>query len=1157
MRACVVALVVSLFAFAHTLQIGAQAQGTQHPAATTPKGDVADLAEQLVAQAEKWFETLGAQGKMPRVFTGITRDARQLIIELDSLPFDQVKQREFLIWLGQRYDLVAYAYATRVMKQTVGRDDPVEALDIYASSFDKDVFANLSITRQPDGSIRYVRDVYLSEHAKEQTDQMFLGLHRPSHAASVKNSKEFEDVWATLEGKVFWRGVNKQANEPSGDEAGALITRALQLYASGNCEAALPLGEKAADLLRKQDRANSRDFAAALVAQALCHKKLVHVADAERLYRQAIDIYEKVAGANSRDLAITLDNLAALYAEHGRLSEAEQLRLRALQIFKATLDPASPHIATALQNLAVLYQYQGRVPDAQDTFLEALTIAEKAYGPDSRQVGVISDNLAGLYRSQRQFDKAEPLYLRAISIFRKTLGRDHPDSALALQNHAILLSETGRFEQAETGLQEALGINERLYGANHDTIAAALNTLVLHYIQQQRWPDALGPARRSAAISVQLSDRSKVRAPSEGGHTGSAFRRLVQVAYGAGASSSELMNEGYIAAQRALDTNAALALSQLAARHATGEGAVAGLLRERQDLVQELEGRDKLLIAAVAKTPDQRDRAGEDRLKSRVEEIGGRIDAIDRSLNKQAPEYAALSKPTPISIADTQALLKPDEALLQFIDLQSVGPAPETGFAWLVTKEGAEWVRLPVGTHGLARAVATLRCGLDAKRWLDGGEVLCGELLKLDRSDRAWLPFDLNAAFELYQTLIGPFEAKIKGKHLLVVPSGALTGLPLSVLVTEKPVEAVPLTLDGYRTAAWLGQRQPITVLPSVSSLKALRQFAKNSGATKPYLGIGNPLLDGAQDDYQFGAHLQEASAACARQATVPQVGDPTHRCKCQGPLTDYAKLFRGGNADIEAIRAWSPLPETADELCEVGRRLGVPESEILLGGHATEAALKGLSDQGRLADYGIVHFATHGALTGDVQGSAEPGLILTPPDKDMTDPKALDRDDGFLTASEIATLKLDADWVILSACNTAGGSGETAEALSGMARAFFYAGARALLVSHWEVGSDAAVKLVTRAFSEIASTPQTSRSEAFRISMRDLIQTGTLAEAHPSQWAPFVVVGEGSARVQLAIKQPTQPALTSAKGPPAKTSRTKAPKRATIPDWRTEIWRQ
>jgi CHAT domain-containing protein len=80
------------------------------------------------------------------------------------------------------------------------------------------------------------------------------------------------------------------------------------------------------------------------------------------------------------------------------------------------------------------------------------------------------------------------------------------------------------------------------------------------------------------------------------------------------------------------------------------------------------------------------------------------------------------------------------------------------------------------------------------------------------------------------------------------------------------------------------------------------------------------------------------------------------------------------------------------------------------------------------------------------------------------------------------------------------------------MARAFFYAGARALLASHWEVGSEAAVKLTTRAFAELNAKPTTGRAEAFRISMRDLIEKGTLGEAHPSQWAPFVVVGEGAA---------------------------------------------
>jgi CHAT domain-containing protein len=374
------------------------------------------------------------------------------------------------------------------------------------------------------------------------------------------------------------------------------------------------------------------------------------------------------------------------------------------------------------------------------------------------------------------------------------------------------------------------------------------------------------------------------------------------------------------------------------------------------------------------------------------------------------------------------------------------------------------------------------------------------------------LPFDLARAHELYKELLGPVEDLIKGKHLLIVPTGPLTSLPLNVLVTAPPKTAIPDKFAGYREVAWLGSRQTILVLPSVASLKTLRQFAKASRATKPYLGIGNPLLDGPQDHPQWGAHYKkQAQAARAKQQCPKTLADRIASATAR-PLVGFAKLFRGAQADIEEVHAWTPLPESANELCAVGRRLGVPDSEILLGARATETALKDLSEGGRLAEYAILHFATHGALTGQVQGSAEPGLILTPPPKGTSDAKALERDDGFLTASEIATLKLDADWVILSACNTAGGSGETAEALSGMARAFFYAGARALLVSHWEVGSDAAIKLTTRAFAELKANPKIARAEAFRISMREMIEKGPPVEAHPSQWAPFVVVGEGAA---------------------------------------------
>jgi CHAT domain-containing protein len=116
------------------------------------------------------------------------------------------------------------------------------------------------------------------------------------------------------------------------------------------------------------------------------------------------------------------------------------------------------------------------------------------------------------------------------------------------------------------------------------------------------------------------------------------------------------------------------------------------------------------------------------------------------------------------------------------------------------------------------------------------------------------------------------------------------------------------------------------------------------------------------------------------------------------------------------------------------------------------------------------------------------------------------------LSASEIAALKLDADWVILSACNTAGGEAEGAQALSGLARAFFYAGARALLVSHWYVDSNATVTLIKGAFAELKANPKLGRAEALRRSMLALIDKGSAAKAHPAVWAPFVVVGEGGA---------------------------------------------
>ena len=143
------------------------------------------------------------------------------------------------------------------------------------------------------------------------------------------------------------------------------------------------------------------------------------------------------------------------------------------------------------------------------------------------------------------------------------------------------------------------------------------------------------------------------------------------------------------------------------------------------------------------------------------------------------------------------------------------------------------------------------------------------------------------------------------------------------------------------------------------------------------------------------------------------------------------------------------PLHDTADELVRWQRTSArARRHRARSQGHRNRA------EETDLTKYRVIHFATHGTIAGEIEGTSEPGLILTPPTEQT------ELDDGYLSASEVAALKLDADWVILSACNTAAGGANGAEALSGLARAFFYAGARALLVSHWSVDSAATVKL-------------------------------------------------------------------------------------------------
>ena len=548
--------------------------------------------------------------------------------------------------------------------------------------------------------------------------------------------------------------------------------------------------------------------------------------------------------------------------------------------------------------------------------------------------------------------------------------------------------------------------------------------------------------------------------------------------------------------------------------------------------------RTRQLIAAKSEEPAKRKADAEKALADRLVAIDTRLAEIDRRLARDFPDYAALASPAPVSVAEVQAQLGADEALVLFLDTPELKPVPEETFIWVVTKSGVDWVRSDLGTAALTREVAALRCGLDATAWYSEGAEKCAKALgiSLDKAPgpNQPLPFDHARAHKLYAALFGEVQGLIKGKHLLIVPSGPLTQLPFQVLVTKPP------TSSDHRAVAWLAREHAITVLPAVSSLKALRRVGKPSAAPRPMIGFGNPLLDGPDARYANRAKLAREKQRCPEGRSQRMAAIVGHRGGVSRVET------RSGLADVSHIKMQVPLPETADELCAVAQDVKAEARDIRLGAQATEREIKRLSASGELAKYRMVHFATHGVLAGQLDGTHEPGLILTPPDK------ATEEDDGYLSASEIAALKLDADWVILSACNTAAGAATSAEALSGLARAFIYAQARALLVSHWEVYSDATVKLITTAIREMARDPKVGRAEALRRSMLALIDKGEPHEAHPAYWAPFVVVGEGG--TDAAVTTGATTVTNMKKVPTAAKNQKPAPRPQE--DWRVEILR-
>jgi CHAT domain-containing protein len=321
-------------------------------------------------------------------------------------------------------------------------------------------------------------------------------------------------------------------------------------------------------------------------------------------------------------------------------------------------------------------------------------------------------------------------------------------------------------------------------------------------------------------------------------------------------------------------------------------------------------------------------------------------------------------------------------------------------------------------------------------------------------------PFDFVTAYALYQSLLAPVETHLaNADRLVVVPGPGLVDLPFDTLVTNPA--------SGGTAAPWLARRYALSEAPSPSAFTLLKSMAR-AAPTRALLGIGAPNFTGVSS---------------STKALEQLAGD----CRGDDPIAP------------ERLRALPPLPDTATELATVGRRIGGADAVLLTGGSATESALRAQP----LGRFGVLYFATHGILPGELGCAREPALALSPPASSAQDRAG----DGLLEAGEIANLDLNADLVVLSACNTAvipdqpGGG-----ALEALSDAFFAAGARAVLASRWEVSSATTRDLMTNVFAGDGDPGDVAqRLRSAELALADRPQT-----AHPYYWAAFTLMGGG-----------------------------------------------
>lgn len=806
---------------------------------------------------------------------------------------------------------------------------------------------------------------------------------------------------------------------------------------------------------------------------------------AEANIRRAIEISEQAHGIGPSEriyeLLMERIELAEVLMLQGRLLEAE-VEIRDIMTHPLSREPVRKSRAALV--LSRIYFRQGRYRDAEQvatTSVQAFIASEahcsSLYMNMARQIIARARAAMGRWKAAlEEFDAIRAAMAVQPELFRIRFHGD-PDWIRALIG-------AGRFDEAERMLTEALAKEDAIFDQDPYARAELQGLAAVNHQRRGNREQALAlfsactPALTAGhGLRGARYQRRAFILEHYIGLLADAKKRNMTVP---GAETPE--EKAFWLAEVIRGGTVSKAVGALSARVASGSDELADLVRKEQDAGNQIEALRAVLYNALSQPEKNYDIVNG--LNDSIEKLSGARKSIQVEIENRFPEYANLVDPKPAAIAAVRSHLHDGEALIAFYlgDSQS--------FVWAVPASGKTvFAAVDEGKRSVENRVRHLRKALAPNAdSLDG------------------LPdFDIQAAHELFQRFLLPVkQGWQRAGHLIVVPHGPLGYLPLGLLPTAKTdlKKDNPLLLAEYRAVPWLARRHSITTLPSADVLPTLRRMPPGRAGRRAFAGIGDPVFS---ENQRTAATLENGRPGTRNTGGTPSMGIRATRSVQSANLDD-------GGLNTVRLDMLQPLPDTRDEILSIADALAAdPKQDVFLGARASEKQLKGTD----LSNRRVLVFATHGLVPGDLDGLHEPALALSLP--------ALTGDtenDGLFTMGEIMGLRLDADWAVLSACNTAAGEGSGAEAASGLGRAFFYAGARAILLSHWPVESRSVRLLTTDLFRRQAKNPDLRRDQALQQSMLNLLDNGVytdpqtqapvFAYAHPLFWAPFALVGDG-----------------------------------------------